>query len=117
MTDIRIYCDHDDHLPKVVEVDRLRRNPSGGWDESPDMLSPRMASGGRDPVSPAELGERWLPRSSLQIMDGWARWDFRCAADTRHNVQVRQDKLFPRLDKFADVGMFDLSLRILAASL
>ena len=111
MTDIRIYCDydHETHAPRVVEIDRLRRNPAGGWDESPDMLAPRIKSGGS--------GERWVPKSSLQIMDGYARWDFRCALDDRHNFQRRQDELFPVLDKFTAVGMSDLSLRLLAATL
>ena len=114
MTEVRIYCDHDDHAPRESEIVTLQRVP-GGWAEVPGKsYALRMASG--------NSSQRWVPATPFQIMQDtegnrWARWDLRCHLDERHNVQLRQEKLFPRLDKVADAGMFELPLRLLGASL
>jgi hypothetical protein len=115
VTDIRIYCARDSHAPRVAEVWKLRRLPSGEWGDVPEQAHAlKMASG--------DSTSRSLVETPFQIMgDGsghrWARWDFRCHIDERHNVQVRQEKLFSALDSVVEAGESEVSLLALAAIL
>jgi hypothetical protein len=114
VTDVRIYCDHGDHAPKISKITTLRRDATGAWSEAPEVaFSLKAASGGS--------ADRWVPRTPFQIIEdeagGHARWDFPCSISSRHHRPVRQEKLFPALDALAESGQFDVSLELLAATL
>ncbi len=112
--EIVIFCQHKSHAERRATICTLKKVP-GGWDESADTSSRiRMASGGST--------ARSVPPVSFQIMDpgkdtGYLRWSFECSINSKHNVQVRQQKLNKALDAFAAGGESQVSLPLLAASL
>ena len=109
---VSIICDHSSHKrPQALKT--LIRQPSGGWDEAPDVAHRLKMARGNAP------GERTLPAPAWSIREHngerYLLWSFVCHQNERHNQEFRKAKLDPALDAFADAGVREVALRQVAA--
>ncbi len=121
---IFIYCDDPSHSGRRVAVTNFVRTtgtlaPGGGWTEVP---ATRAAAEGPIGTGSTLVGDTmpepgWALDPEVSNRDIRTKLDLVCRKCKRRPVPARSENLFPVLDDWGALGVSELALAVLAASL